>query len=163
MQLKIEMKAKGKKVWHNYKYWRNKCNHLKRKAKKHFFENAISENWDNSYLWKHIISLTGQTEGELIVDDITYNYPQDVAETLNSYFANIHERIKVRQPSQETLKTNLNDIKSYTHSLISDDVNFKIPLMKLTDLVASMKSLESNGDRWYYTKCYKTFSRRYRT
>ena len=81
------------------------------------------------------------------MDDITYNYPQDVAEKLNSYFANIIERIKVGQPSQETLQTNLNEIKSYTHSLIPDEVNFKIPLLKLTDLVASMKSLEQQKQR----------------
>ena len=80
---------------------------------------------------------------ELIVDAITYNYPQDVAAKLNSYFANINERIKGGQPSQETLKTNLSEIKSYTHSLIPDNVNFKIPLMKLPDLVASMKSLNT--------------------
>ena len=79
---KIEMKVIRKKDWHNYKYCRNKCNHLKRQAKKHFFENAISKNMDNSYLWKHIESLTGQMEEstlpeELMVDDIAYNYPQD--------------------------------------------------------------------------------------
>ena len=109
---------------------------------------SITENRDNSYLWKHIKSLTGQTEEsilpqELIVDDITSNYPQDVAEKLNSCFANISERIKVGQPSQETFKTNLNEIISYIHSLIPDDVNFKNPLMKPTDLVTSMKSLDT--------------------
>ena len=100
MQLKNRDESHKKKDWHNYKYWQNKCNHLKRQAKKHFFENAISENGDNSYLWKHIKSLTNQTEDsnlpeELIVDYITHNYPQDVAEKLNSNFANINERIKV--------------------------------------------------------------------
>ena len=34
-------------------------------------------------------------------------------------------------------------MSQYTHSLILDDVNFKLPLMKLTDLVACMKSLDT--------------------
>ena len=46
------------------------------------------------------------------MDDIIHNYPQDVAEKLHSYFANINEGINVGQPSQETIKNNLNEMKS---------------------------------------------------
>ena len=37
----------------NFKLWCNKTKSLIRIAKKAFFENAVNENRDNSFLWKH--------------------------------------------------------------------------------------------------------------
>ena len=39
-----------KQDWENFKLWRNKTKSLIRTAKKAFFENAINENRDNSFL-----------------------------------------------------------------------------------------------------------------
>ena len=39
--------------WNQYKYWRNKTT-LIRSAKKDFFNRTITENKDNTYLWRHI-------------------------------------------------------------------------------------------------------------
>ena len=47
-----------KQDWENFKVWRNKTKSLIRTAKKAFFENAINENRDNSFLWQHVKDIT---------------------------------------------------------------------------------------------------------
>ena len=42
------------KHWSQYKYWRNKATSLIRRSKSEFFSRAISENKNNTYIWKHI-------------------------------------------------------------------------------------------------------------
>ena len=50
----------------NFKLWRNKTKDLIRSAKKDFFENAIKENRDSSFLWKHVKDVTGQSNANRI-------------------------------------------------------------------------------------------------
>ena len=47
-----------KQDWENFKLWHNKTKNLIRTAKTAFFENAINENRDNSFLWKHVKDIT---------------------------------------------------------------------------------------------------------
>ena len=51
-----------KKDWQNFKFWRNKAKSLIRTSKKALFENAINENKNNSFLWKHVKNITAGTE-----------------------------------------------------------------------------------------------------
>ena len=51
-----------KQDWENFKLWRNKTKSLIRTAKKAFFENAVNENRDKSFLWKHVKDITGQSQ-----------------------------------------------------------------------------------------------------
>ena len=92
----------NKKNWSQYKYWRNKTNTLIRKSKSEFFSNAIKDNKTNSFLWKHVKKLGNNTEPssipeELIVDDETYKSPSDIMNKLNSYFANISDRLRATE------------------------------------------------------------------
>ena len=61
------------KNWDQYKFWRKKSITLIRQAETDFFSNAIEENRDRSYLWKHVKKLGNQFEcsnlpDELIID-----------------------------------------------------------------------------------------------
>ena len=51
-----------KQDWENFKLWRNKTKSLIRAAKKAFFENAMNENRDNSFLWKQVKDITGHSQ-----------------------------------------------------------------------------------------------------
>ena len=53
-----------KQDWENFKLRRNKTKSLIRTAKKAFFENAINENRDNSFLWQHVKDITGQSKSK---------------------------------------------------------------------------------------------------
>ena len=50
-----------KQIWENFTLWCNKTKGLIRSAKKGFFEYAINENRDSSFLWKHVKEITGQS------------------------------------------------------------------------------------------------------
>ena len=58
----------------------------------------------NVFLWKHVKTLGNNTERytrsipeELIVDDETYRSPSDIMNKLNSYFANISDRLRATE------------------------------------------------------------------
>ena len=138
------------KNWNQYKFWRNKTNSLICNAKKDFFSKSIAENKDNSYLWKHIKDLSGQTSApripdELITDEGTSNDPNTIIEKLNCFFASISDKLKDQQTKQRDKNNgfNWNTLNSYVHSKVPENVYFQIPLMTHDELLSSIRSLDS--------------------
>ena len=67
---------------------------LIRTAKKAFFENAINENIDNSFLWKHAKDIAGQSQANklpsaLQSDQGPINNLQEIIDEMNSYFVKV--------------------------------------------------------------------------
>ena len=77
-------KYHGLKDWRQYKYWRNRITALIRKSKKNFFSRSINEHRDNTFLWRHVKSLSGQNGDRK--DDVSYQTEKDVIEQLNFCF-----------------------------------------------------------------------------
>ena len=50
-----------KQDWENFKLWGKPKSRICT-AKKAYFENAVNENRDNSFLWKHVKDVTGQSQ-----------------------------------------------------------------------------------------------------
>ena len=87
-----------KQDWENFRLWRNKTKSLIRTAKNAFFENAVNENRDNSFLWKHVKDITGQSQtnklpSALQSDQGPINNPQEIIDEINSYFAMVSDRL----------------------------------------------------------------------
>ena len=135
------------KNWKEYKYWRNQTTSLIRSAKKGFFTKSISENKNNSYLWRHIKDLNGKSTesnipSELLIGDKNFTDPKDVIEKLNLFFSKISDKLKAEK-SKPSTQTNHEKIKEHVDNKVPADVHFRIPLMKLADLKSSINSLDS--------------------
>lgn len=136
------------KDWSQFKYWRNKSTKLIQTAKREFFSKAISENKDNSFLWKHIKQIQGGVKDsglpdELEVDNETSHSPIDIINKLNSYFANISDRLKASSPNNSQRKNDFQKLKNYIDNLIPENTNFKIPFMQENELITTIKKLDS--------------------
>ena len=138
------------KDWKQYKYWRNHTTHLIRKSKNSFFSNAIAENKDNAYIWKHIKSLGGQTTDsklpkELTIDDTYFDNPLDIVEKINTYFFNISDSWKAAQNNDHNNKNkeDFEKLKTYIEMLLPSEVEFRIPFMKQHDVISNVQSLDT--------------------
>ena len=134
--------------WNQYKYWRNKTTSLIRSAKKAFFNRAITENNDNTYLWRHIKDLNGKTAAskfpnELVIDGDSYREPQDVVEKLNIFFSSISDKLKTNKSDQGS-GVDWKTIDEHVANKVPADVKFTIPLMKLSDLKSCINSLDAS-------------------
>lgn len=153
--LNEDIKAAGKKRdsyhkqkdWKQFKYWRNQCTSLTRLAKRDFFSTAIANNKDNSYLWKHIKNLNGQSSKRNIpdminVDGLCTNDPKDIIEKLIFFFYSISDKLKADNPTDE-VNFDCETLTNYVNSKVPNGVKFKIPLMKHEELLASIKSIDT--------------------
>ena len=133
------------KNWPQYKYWRNKTTDLIRSAKKDFFAQSIADNKDNAYLWKHIKSLNGQLHENKIPDEMIYDGQPttdtlSILEKLNQYFSTISERLQAEQP-QNSPEFDSENLENYIKSKVPNNIKFSTPYMKLTDLIATLNTL----------------------
>ncbi|MCU7800562.1 MAG: reverse transcriptase family protein [gamma proteobacterium symbiont of Lucinoma myriamae] len=136
-----------KRNWQQYKYWRNKVKFYIRQSKKDFFSKSITENKDNAYIWKHVKNLQSQTKDssipeELKVDSESYNDLQTIVNKLNSYFANISDRLKTTNQVDNYNQNDLNKLKTFIETKVPNEVQFNIPLMTMSGLINEIKALD---------------------
>ena len=135
------------KHWSQYKYWRNKVTSLIRRSKSEFFSRAISENKDNTYIWKHIKNINGKDKENKIPDQILIDGkpstgPAETAEKLNHFFVSISNKLKADK-SQASAPLDTQTLQDYVDSKIPQNTKFSIPSVKLADLVTCIKSLDA--------------------
>ena len=129
----------------NFKLWRNKTKSLIRTAKKAFFENAINEKRDNSFLWKHVKDITGQSQANklpsaLQSDQGPINNPREIIDEMNLYFAKVSDRlIKDKRPFSDR---NADVLKEFINSKKPENMHFNVPLIKSDKLKSILKSLD---------------------
>ena len=137
------------KDWKQYKQWRNNVNNLKRAHKKDFFSNAITENKDTSYLWKHVKNISNPSENstlpdELFTGDKTFNTHTDVINKLNAFFANISETIQKATPdTSQSTEYDPSKLNEHVNSRIPNNVFFKIPTLTMNNLKSTLNSLDA--------------------
>ena len=116
---------------------RNKTKSLVCTAKKAFFENAINENWDNSFLWKRVKDITGQSQANklpsaLQSDQGPINNPQEIIDEMYLYFAKVSDRlIKDKRPFGDRIADVL---KELINSKKPENIHFNVPLIKSYEL-----------------------------
>ncbi|MCG8066696.1 MAG: hypothetical protein JAY84_02445 [Candidatus Thiodiazotropha taylori] len=136
-----------KQDWKNFKRWRNKTKSLIRSAKKGFFEKAIAENKDNSFLWKHIKDITGQSNANrmpsvLQTEEGMSSDPQIIIDEMNLFFTKVSERIiKDKRPFSDQHAVKILD---FVNSRKPENIHFQVPLITSDELKSILKSLDPN-------------------
>ena len=134
-----------KQDWNNFKLWRNKTKDLIRSAKKGSFENAINENKDSSFLWKHVKDITGQSNSNRIPsvlhsEEGHLNTHPEIINEMNLYFTKVSDRlIKDKRPFNDR---NAVKIMEFVNSRKPENVHFKVPLIKSDELKSILNSLD---------------------
>ena len=134
-----------KQDWENFNPWCNKTKSLIRNAKKAFFENAINENRDTSFPWKHVKDITGQSQANklpsaLQSDQGPINNPQKFIDEMNLYFAKVSDKlIKDKRPFSDRIAYVM---KEFIYSKKPQNIHFNVPLIKSDELKSILKSLD---------------------
>ena len=137
-----------KQDWENFKLWRNKTKSLIRTAKKAYFENAVNENWENSFFWKHVKDITGQSQANklpsaLQSDQEPINNPQEIIDEMNLYFAKVSDRlIKDKRPFSDR---NADVPKEFINSKKPENIHVNVSLIKSDELKSILKSLDPSN------------------
>ena len=134
------------KNWKEYKAWRNTITSLIRLAKKGFFARSVDGNKNCSYLWKHVKNLNNQSDDrglpqETVIDNIKSCESNDTVNRLNQYFTSVSERLN-SEHSQEDIPFNVTKLNEYIRTKIPENVSFRIPLMKLCELISIVNALD---------------------
>ena len=150
-EIKTAMKTRDAhyklKDWKQYKFWRNKIAVLIRTSKRDFFARSIAGDKDTSFLWKHVRNISGKNNEkripqEIIIDNESINEKTDIIENLNLFFSKISEKLKSEHP-QHNLHNDFGKLSSYVDTKVPRNVEFVIPLMKNTDLLSIIGSLDT--------------------
>ena len=113
-------------------------------SKSKFFSQAISENKDNTYIWKHIKNINGKDKenkipDQILIDGKPSNGPAETVEKLNHFFASFSNKLKADK-SQASAPLDTHTLHDYVDSKIPQNTKFSIPSVKLVDLVTCVKS-----------------------
>ena len=133
--IKQRNKYHGLKDWRQYKYWRNRITALIRKSKKNFFSRSINEHKDNTFLWRHVKSLSGQNDDrkvpdQIVIEDVSYQTENDIIEQLNCLFSTISDRLRSEDSETHDIANfYLKKLKDFVDSKVQRDVEFKIPFI----------------------------------
>ena len=105
---------------------------------------AISENKDNTYIWKYIKNINGKDKENKIPDQILIDGkpstgPAETVEKLNHFSVSISNKLKADK-SQASAPLDTKTLQDYVDSKIPHNTKFRIPSVKLADLVTCIKS-----------------------
>ena len=97
-------------------------------------------------MWKHIKDINGKSKENKLPDELTVNGnsttdPHIISECLNTFFSTISDKLKSEKP-QEIPQFETSTLDNYIKTKIPNTVQFGIPLMKMTNLITSLKSLD---------------------
>ena len=113
--------------------------------KRAFFENAINEKRDNSFLWKHVKDITGQSQANklpsaLQSDQGPINNPQEIIDEMNLYFVKVSDiLITDKRPFSDRIADVLQE---FINSKKPENIHFNVPLIKSDELKSILKFLD---------------------
>ena len=140
---------KQRKLWADYKVFRNKTKDLIRKAKRHHFSDTVTKSKDTKTIWQHFRKVnnknTSSNSGlpeEIIFDNKRYTKSEDIAAKLNQYFSSISEIFK--DTDSEQLDTDFNKLKHFVDSKVPNNTYFKIPVITSEQVCRIISTLDSS-------------------
>ena len=140
---------KQRKLWADYKVFRNKTKDLIRKAKRNHFSDTVTKSKDTKTIWQHFrkvnnknISSNSGLPEEIIFDNKRYTKSEDIAAKLNQYFSSISEIFK--DTDSEQLDTDFNKLKHFVDSKVPNNTYFKIPVITSEQVCRIISTLDSS-------------------
>ena len=138
---------KRRKLWSDYKIFRNKTKDLIRKAKRKHFSNTVINSKDTKTIWQHFGKVnnndTKANSGlpeEIVVDNKRYTQSEDIANKLNEYFSTISDIFK--DTDSHHLDTDLTELKHFVDSKVPNDTFFRIPNITSEQVFSIISSLD---------------------
>ena len=84
---------KRRKLWADFKTYRNKTKQLIKIAKRKHFSDSVTDSKDTRAIWQHFRKINNKDKSsnsnlpeEVIIDDIRYTKSEYIAAKLNEYF-----------------------------------------------------------------------------
>ena len=98
-------------------------------------------------MWKHVRNISGNNNDRQIPKEINVENERicegdEVIEKLNLFFSKISEK-RVSEHPQQDLPFDFDKLTSYVNAKVPDNIKFTIPLMKNTDLISIIGSLDA--------------------
>ena len=120
---------KHRKLWSDYKIFRNKTKDLIRKANRKHFSITVINSKDTKTIWQHFRKVnnkdTKANSGlpeELVVDKKRYTQSEDIANKSNKYFSTISDIFK--DTDSDHLDTDLTELKHFVDSKVPNETFF---------------------------------------
>lgn len=124
--------CKRKKLWSEYKKYRNKTKQLIRKAKRKQFSDSVTNSKNTKSIWQHLRKVNNKDNGsdrnlpeEIIIDNERYSNPEDVATKLNEYFSSIAQIFGCT--NDEDLDPDITELKEFVNDKVPNGIYFTIP------------------------------------
>ena len=140
---------KQRKLWADYKVFRNKTKDLIRKAKRNHFSDTVTKSKDTKTIWQHFRKVnnknTSSNSGlpeEIIFDNKRYTKSEDIAAKLNQYFSSISEIFK--DTDSEQLDTDFNKLKHFVDSKVPNNTYFNFPVITSEQVCRIISTLDSS-------------------
>ena len=141
---------KQRKLWADYKVFRNKTKDFIRKAKRNHFSDTVTKSKDTKTIWQHFRKVNDKNTSsdsslpeEIIFDNRRYTKSEDIAAKLNEYFSSISEIFK--DTDSEQLDTDLNKLKPFFDSKVPNNTYFKIPVITSEQVCRIISTLDSSN------------------
>ena len=138
---------KRRKLWSDYKIFRNKTKDLIRKAKRKHFSNTVIDSKDTKTIWQHFRKVnnkdTKANSGlpeEIVVDNKRYTQSEDIANKLNEYFSTISDIFK--DTESDHLDTDLTELKHFVDNKVPNDTFFRIPNITSEQVFSIISALD---------------------
>ena len=156
---KMRDNCKRRKLWSDYKKYRNKAKHLIRVAKRKYFTDSVINSRDTRAIWQHFRKVNNKDNSsnsslpdEIIINDERYTSSEDIACKLNNYFAAISEIFG--NDDGEELEADFEYVENFINNKVPNDVHFKIPSItpvEVSTIIKCSRLIQSNGIRWSRT------------
>ena len=138
---------KRKKLWADFKTYRNKTKQLIKIAKCIHFSDSVTDSKDTRAIWQHFRKINNKDKSsnsnlpeEVIIDDIRYTKSEDIAAKLNEYFSSISDIFRNNDPSK--FNTDLAELKEFVNSKVPNGIFFQIPLITPGQVSAIISALD---------------------
>ena len=98
-------------------------------------------------MWKHVRNISGNNNDRQIPKEINVENERiyegdEVIEKLNLFFSEISKKLMSEHPQQD-IPFDFDKLTSYVNAKVPDSIKFTIPLMKNTDLISIIGSLDA--------------------
>ena len=138
---------KRKKLWADFKTYRNKTKQLIKITKRKHFSDSVTDSKDTRAIWQHFRKINNKEKSsnsilpeEVIIDDIRYTKSEDIAAKLNEYFSSISDIFRNNDPSN--LNTDLAELKEFVNSKVPNGIFFQIPFINPGQVSAIISALD---------------------
>ena len=142
------LKNRDPSIFNEYKTYRNKIMHIKRKTKQEYFANSFHNASNSSITWNYMNLLLRKGKPKSIlpqtikVDDQTFTSPEKICNKMNQHFATIGEKLAAKSINHDQSKNHLKFLGKHNLSSI---VLQPTVAYEIVEIISSLNDHKSPG------------------